>query len=192
MTILFLQVWGGSLYLLNKYYFSRAERAQDSDKREPLLLRAWIVYLCGLPAWIVIFIKEHNWIAAAIELGGAPSMLIGIIAAWKGIKTPSKSLDMLSKVAVFIGFSLSIYEYKGIAVFSQVLELGIAAGFLMGTYSLARGDKKGYYWLILGNLSCSSLMFIEDYYILMVQQLLSLIFIFDAFLSVKSRKNRLP
>jgi hypothetical protein len=188
MSAIFLQIWGGGFYLLNKYYFSRAERSKNSLLNEAFLLKAWAAYLCGLPAWIIVFIEEHNWIAAAIELGGAPSMLIGLIAAWKKVKRPFMFLDIISKLSVLVGLGLSVHEFGGITTFSQALEIGIATGFLMGTYSLARGVSGGYYWLILGNLSCSSLMAIEGYYILMAQQLLSLVFICDAFWSIKFRR----
>jgi len=52
----------------------------------------------------------------------------------------------------------------------------------MGTYMMAKDNAQGYFWLMLGNVSCASLMGIEGYFILMIQQLVSLIFVADAFL----------
>lgn len=74
----------------------------------------------------------------------------------------------------------SIWEFGGIKTLNQVLELGIAGGFLMGTYLMAKDMIQGYFWLMLGNVTCSALMGIEGYHLLMVQQLVSLVFVTDA------------
>ena len=47
---------------------------------------------------------------------------------------------------------------------------------------MAKDNIQGYLWLMLGNISCASLMGIEGFFILMIQQLVSLIFVTDAFL----------
>ena len=182
-----LQAWGGLFYLLNKACFSRAERSKILNERRIWRIRSWIVYLTGLPAWVIVLISEHNWIAAGIESGGAPAMLVGLIIAWKGHGTEPKWLDSIAKATVILGLSLSVYEFGGIKTLNQFLELGLAAGFLMGTYLMAQDNLKGYFWLMLGNVSCASLMGIQGYYILMVQQLVSLIFVTDAFLIRRKR-----
>ena len=41
--------------------------------------------------------------------------------------------------------------------------------------------------MILGNVSCAPLMGLEDFYILMIQQLISLIFVTDAFINYRKR-----
>ena len=94
---------------------------------------------------------------------------------------------MIAKLSVLIGVVLSVHEFGGIKTPHQFLELGIAAGFLMGTYMMAKDNVHGYFWLMLGNISCASLMGMEGYFILMIQQLVSLIFVTDAFL-VRRRK----
>ncbi len=177
-----LQIWGGIFYLLNKVFFSQAERSKTIDDRNIWRIRSWIVYLMGLPAWVVVFISEHNWIAAGVESGGAPAMLVGFIIAWRGHGAEPKWLDSIAKLSVLVGLALSVYEFGGIKNLSQFLELGIAAGFLMGTYMMAKDNAQGYLWLMLGNVSCASLMGIEGFYILMTQQLISLGFVTDAFL----------
>ena len=134
----------------------------------------------GLPAWIVVFISEHNWIATGVESGGAPAMLVGLIIAWRGHGAEPKWLDSIAKFSVLVGLALSVYEFGGIKSLSQILELGIAAGFLMGTYMMAKDKAQGYLWLMLGNVSCASLMGIEGFSILMIQQLVSLCFVTDA------------
>jgi hypothetical protein len=177
-----LQIWGGIFYLLNKVFFSQAERSKTIYDRKIWRIRSWIIYLAGLPAWVVVFISEHNWIAAGVESGGAPAMLVGLIIAWKGQGAEPKWLDGIAKLSVLVGLFLSVYEFGGIKNLSQFLELGIAAGFLMGTYLMAKDNAQGYLWLMLGNVSCASLMGTEGFYILMTQQLVSLGFVTDAFL----------
>ena len=182
-----LQAWGGLFYLLNKVCFSQAERSKRIKVRRFWLIRSWIVYLSGLPAWVIVFISERNWIAAGVESGGAPAMIGGLIIALRGHGTAPKLLDSISKAGVFIGLTLSVYEFGGITTTNQFLELGIAAGFLFGTYLMAKDNVQGYIWLMLGNVSCGSLMGLEGFYILIIQQLISIIFVTDAFINRRKR-----
>ena len=110
-------------------------------------------------------------------------MLVGLIIAWRGHGTEPKWLDTIAKLSVLVGLAFSVYEFGGIKNLSQFLELGIAAGFLMGTYMMAKDNARGYLWLMLGNVSCAALMGIEGFFILMAQQLVSLAFVTDAFLA---------
>ncbi len=185
MVDLPLQIWGGVFYLLNKIFFSRTERSKNEHLRRVWRIRSWIVYLAGLPAWVVVFISEHNWIAAGVESGGAPAMTIGLIIAWRGHGNEPKWLDYVAKISVLIGLTLSFYEFGGIKTLNQFLELGIAAGFLMGTYMMAKDKVQGYFWLMLGNVSCASLMGLEGFFVLMAQQTVSLFFVTDAYLARK-------
>ena len=182
-----LQIWGGIFYLLNKVFFSQAERSGANNGRKLWRIRSWIVYLTGLPAWVVVFISEHNWIAAGVESGGAPAMVVGLLIARRGQGTEPKWLDSLAKLSILFGLALSIYDFGGINSLSQIFELGIAAGFLMGTFMMAKDNAQGYLWLILGNVSCASLMGIEGYFILMTQQLVSLAFVTDAILTRRKK-----
>ena len=177
-----LQIWGGLFYLLNKVFFSRAERSSTVNGRKIWRIRSWMVYLAGLPAWVVVLVSEHNWIAAGVESGGSPAMLVGLLIAWRGHGTEPRWLDTIAKLSVIAGLALSVYEFGGINNLSQFLELGIAAGFLMGTYMMAKDNAQGYLWLMLGNLSCAALMGRQGYFILMAQQLTSLVFVTDGFM----------
>ena len=56
---LLVQIWAGSFYLLNKVFFSTAERAEPVLKRK-LKAMGWIVYILGVPAWAIILIGNHN------------------------------------------------------------------------------------------------------------------------------------
>ena len=112
MTTFLLQLWGGAFYLLNKLFFAKAERAVYQELQHKWRLWAWTAYLVGLPPWVLIFISERNWIAAAVESSGAPAMLIGLIAAWRGQDQFDKLiwLDHLAKLMVVIGIGLSFYD----------------------------------------------------------------------------------
>ncbi len=192
MFVLLLQIWGGLFYLLNKICFSRAERNKNIQNQQTWRIRSWIIYLVGLPAWVTVFVIEHNWIAATVESGGAPAMLTGLLIALKGQGREPKWLDYIARISVISGLVLSVWEFGGITTLKQVLELGIAAGFLLGTYLMATNNIQGYFWLMLGNVTCSTLMGIEGYYILMTQQLLSLIFVIDAYIARKKRYAKKP
>lgn len=185
MDVIWLQIWGGTFYLLNKICFSRAERNTTMRGKQIWQIRSWIVYLTGLPAWLVVFAMEDNWIAAAVESGGAPAMLTGLMIALRGKGAEPKWLDHISQTAVISGLAFSFYEFGGIKTITQFLELGIATGFLMGTYLMAKDSIQGYFWLMLGNITCAAIMGIQGYYVLMVQQILSLVFVTDAYVNRK-------
>ena len=189
MLNIMLQLWGGTFYLFNKLFFSKAERAVNQRHRQKWRLRAWTAYLVGLPPWVFIFISERNWIAAAVESGGVPAMLIGLIAARQDHTQLHEYvwLDHLAKLMILIGLGLSLYEFNGLATLNQFLELGIAAGFLMGTYLLAKSNPQGYFWLKAGNISAALLMMRQGYFLLMAQQVISLSLVIDAY-RVQRRK----
>lgn len=190
MAIWLLEVWGGASYLVNKVCFSRAERSADSRSKRLWRIRSWAIYLAGLPAWVTVLFKEHNWIAGAVEAGGAPAMVTGLIIACRGRGREPRWLDGVARVSVVMGLALSCWEFGGIRTLTQVLELGIAAGFLLGTYLTARESIQGYFWLMLGNVTCAGLMLLEGYFILCAQQLISLVFVIDACLVLGSNNRR--
>ncbi len=177
-----LQLWGGTFYLLNKLFFLKAERAVNQRYQKKWRIRAWSSYLFGLPPWVFIFISERNWIAAAVESSGVPAMLIGLSAAWQGHTKLHEYawLDHLAKLMIIVGLGLSLYDFGGLKTLNQFLELGIAAGFLMGTYLLAKLKSQGYFWLMLGNINAALLMMRQGYLLLMMQQIISLSLVIDA------------
>jgi hypothetical protein len=189
MLNILLQIWGGMFYLLNKLFFSKAERAINQRHQQKWRLRAWISYLIGLPPWVLIFIFESNWIAAAVESSGVPAMLIGLSAARQGHTQLHEYvwLDHIAKLVIIIGLGLSFYDFGGLVTLNQFLELGIATGFLMGTFLLAKSKPQGYFWLILGNISAALLMMRQGYFLLMTQQIISLSLVIDAY-RVQRRK----
>lgn len=175
-----LQIWGGGCYLLNKMLFAFAEGRSFQAKRL-LRLYGWTVYIAGVPAWVVILLGKHNWIAAAIEAGGIPSMLFGLYSAYMSPRHPNRRFDRFASAvtygSIFLGVGYSLYDYGGITSVSQVLEIGVTAGFLLGSYLLAKNNAAGWLFFMLMNGSMAALMHLQDKPILAVQQLVSLCFV---------------
>lgn len=185
MADIVLQVWGGIFYLLAKIFLSYAEGNGDSKWR----IFGWLAYLIGIPAWIIVLAQNHNWIAMTIELGGAPAMVLGIMAA-NNKSSHFSQIDMVVKmlvwILVIIGVSYSIYESHGIILLSQTLECGVTIGYLGGTYLLAKRNGKGWLFFALMNLSMGTLMIIQNKWIFVILQMISLYFVFEGF--KKSKK----
>lgn len=185
-----LQWLGGGFYLLNKIFFSFAERAQrrgNTIKSRRWRVASWIVYLAGLGPWVIIFISWHNWIAASVEASGAPAMILGLVTALRtrDAKKPPRWLDWIAIICIILGFVFSLYDFGGLNTLNQWLEVGLVTGFLIGTYLLAKKRPSGYLWFILMHISCGWLMWIQGYPWLLLQQVISLCFIVDAYITTK-------
>lgn len=180
-----LQLWGGLFYLLNKIFLFLSEKAKKSGNKAVARrwrIAAWAVYLAGLPAWIIILAGWRNWIAASVELSGAPAMVLGLVTSMRGsAKNPPRWLDGLALICIPIGFAFSIYDFGGITTINQWLEIALVLGFLLGTYLLAKERSSGYLWFVLMNVSCAALMWIQEYPLLTLQQLISLFFVLNAY-----------
>lgn len=181
----FLQWLGGGCYLLNKVFLSLSEHARFQEhaaRARRWRIAAWTVYLVGLPPWVIIFIMWRNWIAASVEASGAPAMLLGLVIALRGLATqPPRWLNRTALAFIPAGFCFSLYDFGGLTAINQWLEVGLAAGFLVGTYQLAHERASGYLWYVLMHVTCGSLMWIQGYPWLFAQQLVSLVFIADAY-----------
>ena len=179
-----LQFWGGGFYLINKILFALAEGKHPQVKRQFKLL-GWAIYIFGVPAWVIILLSEQNWIAASIEAGGIPSMLLGLYTVYKKSALPSKYLNQVASIftygSIVLGVSYSMFNYGGITSFSQVLEIGIMLGFLLGSYLLAKNNRKGWLFFILMNGSMAILMLIQHRPLLATQQIVSLSFVIYGF-----------
>ena len=188
-----LQMWGGGFYLLNKIGLSRKERASSPGWERTWGAWSWFVYLIGLPAWVWILIQQENWIVASVEAGGAPAMLLGLILALRGERKRPRWLTVLDivcgMIAVTAGISYSVHMIGGIERGTQVLELGVAIGFLGGTYLLATKHHVGYYLFMLMNGSNAILQGVEGKYFLVAQQIASIAFVIDAYRINRGRRR---
>ena len=179
-----LQIWGGGLYLLNKILFAFAEGKGENDKRR-FRIAGWVVYILGAPAWVIILISKHDWMAASVEAGGIPAMLFGLFNAYQNSETPNRVFDSIASFSTYtfciLGICYSLYDYEGIASSSQLLEMNVMIGFLVGSYLLAKKNSYGWLFFMLMNASMASLMLIQQKPILSVQQLVSLCFVIYGF-----------
>ena len=181
---LMLQIWGGGFYLLNKIFFALAERKRESSKRQ-LIIAGWTVYLLGVPAWVIILVSKHDWIAASIEAGGVPAMLFGLVNAFQKTGSHHKGFDRFASfftyAALILGVAYSLRDYCGLTAVSQGLEIGVMIGFLFGSYLLAKKNLYGWLFFILMNSSMASLMLLQHKPLLAGQQLVSLCFVVYGF-----------
>ena len=167
----FLQIWGGVFYLLNKFFFSRAERTRGDLKRQ-WRIRAWAVYLVGLPAILVFYGLQSNWMVVFVEAGGGPGMLFGLIAARRGLDHASKFWERFAIGAAVVGIAVSLIHIGWFTRITQVFELGLAAGFLCGTILVAKQKGIGYLFYMLMIGSNLFLLSHQDGMILFGQQIL--------------------
>lgn len=175
-----LQIWGGSCYLANKVCFAFSE-GKDTQAGNRVRVLGWVVYILGVPPWVIILVGNQNWIAASIEVGGLPAMFLGLYLSWQCGKRPGKLVynlvTLLTYTALAIGVANSFYVHGGLISMSQILEIGVMFGFLLSGYHIARSNPAGWLYFMLGNVSMATLMYIHGAPILMVQQLISLLFV---------------
>lgn len=179
-----LQVWAGSFYLINKILFALAEGKKQETKRK-LKLNGWAIYILGVPAWVLILLSEQNWIAASIESGGIPSMILGLYTVYQNSDSPNRLFDKIASFftygSITLGVSYSLLDYGGITSFSQILEMGVMFGFLLGSYLLAKNNRTGWLFFMMMNGSMATLMLIQYKPLLAVQQIVSLSFVIYGF-----------
>ena len=190
---LILQIWGGSFYLTNKICFAIAEGKERNRKRQ-LRIIGWVVYILGVPAWVIILIIKHDWIAASIEAGGVPAMLFGLFNVYKNSEKPNRFFDIVASfftyAFIIFGTSYSIYDYRGITSVSQLLEIGVMIGFLLGSYLLAKNKTYGWLFFMLMNGSMGTLMLIQNKPILAIQQAVSFCFVVYGF-AIATKTDRM-
>lgn len=179
-----LQTWGGGFYLLNKIFLALAEGKEQNARRQ-LKIAGWLIYILGVPAWVIILGSKHDWIAASIEAGGLPSMLFGLFTVYQNAEFPHKIFDLTTTFFTYgfliIGVFYSLYDYGGITSAFQLLEIGVMVGFLIGSYLLAKSNLYGWVFFMLMNGSMASLMLMQNKPLLTVQQVISLCFVIYGF-----------
>lgn len=176
-----LQLWGGSFSLLSKICLS-----QSSTRLRRL---GWWLNITCQPPWIIILIQQHNWMAGAVEAGGIPAMVLGLIKSREPARPIPASVER--GVAIFsyglaaAGVSYSLYDFHGLTSFTQVLELFSMTGYLLGNYWLAKGQARGWLGQGLNNVSVGVLMAVEGKPWLALQQAIALIFVVRGYLRSK-------
>jgi hypothetical protein len=177
---LVLQIWGGTFYLINKILFAFSEGKQKQVKKS-LKIKGWVIYILGVPAWVTILISHQDWIAASIEAGGIPAMLLGLYNTYhdnqKHHQWFNKIVAICTYSSLVLGLSYSVIHHGGITSISQVFEIGVMLGFLLGSYAIAKNNPVGWLFFMLMNLCMAMLMLLQDKPILVAQQLVSLSFV---------------
>lgn len=176
---------GGGLYLINKVFLYFTERSRELGRdvlSRKWRIAAWWAYLIGLPFIVVLLFSKRDFIAALLELGGTPAMVLGLVMAYRGkAASPPRWLNALAIASIIIGCGWSFYELGVMRQMTQWLEAGLVVGFLVGTYDLARHKVRGYLWFCLMHASCGALMAMQNVWIMVVQQVVSLYFIVEAY-----------
>ena len=118
-------------------------------------------------------------------------MLFGLFTVYQNKGTPNIIFDLVASLFTYafvvFGVCYSVYDYGGIASVSQLLEIGVMIGFLIGSYLLAKNNSYGWPFFILMNGSMGSLMLIQGKPILAAQQVASLCFVIYGFIvSIKT------
>lgn len=185
---LFLQIWGGACYLSNKILFSISENKNELSRRK-LKIFGWIIFILGVPAWVTILILNNNWIAASIEAGGIPAMILGLYNTIHHHQKPNRTFDRIVAFCTYssliFGLSFSFYLHGGITSISQILEIGVMVGFLFGSFLLAKNNSTGWLFFMLMNICMATLMLLQGKQVLMLQQLVSLCFVIYGYIKSK-------
>lgn len=183
-----LQIWAAASYLSNKILFAFAENKPEASKRT-MKIWGWVVFIIGVPAWVIILISKNDWIAASMEAGGLPAMFLGLYNTVYHDKPAHKIYDRLVSIftilALIVGIFFSLRHYGGLHSLSQFFEIGVVAGFLIGSYLMAKNSINGWLFFMLMNASAASLMLLHGTWLLMVQQLVSLGFVIYGFWQAK-------
>jgi len=173
---LFLQIWGGTGYLLAKILLAIAEGKENGGRWR---IVGWFSYLLGIPAWVILLAGKNDWIIAANDVGSIPSMILGIIIAWRQNKQANKIYETFVKYftgfMIVMGITYSIYHFHGITTISQVLEILVIIGFLGGSYLLAKNNLNGWLLFSLMCICVVILMLMQDRILLAILQAVSLI-----------------
>jgi hypothetical protein len=182
-----IQLWGGIFYITAKILLSYSEGKMNYKFR----LYGWIIFIIGLPAHIMIFILNGNWIALAAEASGGLSIILGIIYIKKKIpRLVDNFIKTFTFVIITIGIIYSIYKFRSIATF--LLEIGVMTGFLIGTYLLAKKNFNGWLWFMLMSLSTGIIMIMSKGKLIMVfYNVVSFCLSFFGFLRAKGVINKL-
>jgi hypothetical protein len=109
-------------------------------------------------------------------------MALGFVNSIRGKEKKSPmALRLFAWLGALIGLGISIAYQDGLNTLFQWLEIALVTGYLIGTERIAHDKPSGYLWFILMHVSCAWLMFAQHETMLGIFQILSLLFIIDAY-----------
>lgn len=118
-------------------------------------------------------------------------MILGLVMAWNRLDQVRPWVDwgikILTYLMIAMGIAYSMYCFGGITAFSQVLEMGVTLGFLLGSYLLAKKNPLGWLFLAEMLISMGTLMYSQDKPVLVFQQAISLVFVIHGFIRAIGR-----
>jgi hypothetical protein len=113
--------------------------------------------------------------------------------ALKGLDRAHPIVDLGIRIftygMIIFGVGYSFWFFGGITAFSQILELGVTVGFLLGSYLLAKKKASGWLFFALMLISMGILMYLQGKIILIFQQGISLIFAVIGFIRALRRRR---
>ena len=174
-----LMILGGGCFLLQKVSLPLKEYMWPRSEKWfwRFNVWGWGIFLIGLIPIVIYMSLLHDWIAASLELGGAPAMWMGFQSARKkdlhGKASPFA--DRFARVCIVVGIATSIYLLGTIATLAQFWELVMVSGYLIGTRELGKHKVVGYFWFYVMFLGCGSLMNIQHQWLMSWQQVASAI-----------------
>ncbi len=119
-------------------------------------------------------------------------MFLGLYTVYKSSKSPNTLFDKVASFftygSILLGVGYSLFDYGGITSFTQILEMGVMLGFLLGSYLLAKNNRTGWLFFMLMNGSMATLMFIQNKPLLTAQQIVSLFFVIYGFRASRKRE----
>ena len=182
-------------YSLNKVFFLLKELAglkADARAVRRWKMLAWAAGLIGLPFVVYILLSERDWIFGWLEMGAAPSMVLGILRAYSNTKRPMpKIVDNVFYTAIGAGFTWSYLDLGGLLSVNQGLEMVAVGTFVTGSYQLAKEDedRNGYLLYMLMFAVTGTLLFRQQHYWFALQQVGSALVIGSAYYIAGKRKS---
>lgn len=181
---------GGGVYLLHKAFSNFVERTRVHGEHAAQGKWFWFwkekaseAYLLGIPFIAILLFLEDAWLFGWLELGGIPAVAATMFQARKRRGEKRKKLpwyDWVVIASIPVGITFSVWDFHGLKAFTQYLEIVGAAGFLVGTYLQFKDRESCYWWFLLMNVGTGWLFFLRDQPVMVVQQILSIVFILDA------------
>lgn len=189
-----LEWLGGGFFLLNKIFLSCSEHATYTGNM-PLWRRwriaSWVAYMIGLPMIVAVFANQHDYIVAFVEASGFPAMILGLLMSLKGVASyrAPRLLQSAALLCTVAGIVVSFYHFKTLTKPTQLLEIILTIGYLIGTLQLAHNRRSGYLWFVVMHLSCGWLAFVQGMMVLFWLQIASLGFIAHAYLMSRQQSS---
>ncbi|MBI5414286.1 hypothetical protein HZA38_02110 [Candidatus Peregrinibacteria bacterium] len=166
------EILGGFLYFLSKVFLSYVG---ESDKKKIRI--GWIVYLLGVPSWVIILWHYQSYIFCGTELAGGIVIFRGLISSFQEKKkTEFDSIDIGICVLVFLITLWHTVQTVGFESIVPYLEVIIAVGFPLGGYLRRKENIFCWYAFTAMHLAAMPILWEKGRMLLWTLQALSVFF----------------